>query len=328
MNLNKSAILCVLSLFLLSVLFTGLVASIADNRAFAAVVAAGEEEPSKPPAPPQTTQTPVPRPTITPPPIQQPAQPTNPLSVTGIQMRNEDKDGNALSDFKISFDYDEARYISYYITLTNNTNDRLKGKLGVKFIGPDGSLRRNSQSPVGFTYDDEVDVQKTLDTSGGWGHVDGGTFVPGRHQIEFWWAGQKIYQTTFAINAPESGWLTISNIRLRNETKDDKPLSGFTNRYRRADIRYLTYYITVTNEGGDPVTGKLGVKFIGPDGTLARNAKSPDDYTFEDTISIDQKSDHTNGYGNNEGNVFDIGKNSIEFWWNGRKIGSTTFEVY
>ena len=256
-----------------------------------------------------------------------PAHPRGPaVSITEVRVRNEDKEGNALGDFKVSFDYDETRWISYYVRLVNNTDDRLQGKLGVRYIQPDGKVKQNSKSPAGFTFEQNVTLVNSREITGGWGKAAGGSFEPGRHRIEFWWNGQRIHQVTFAVNAQESP-LRITALKLRNEMKDGTPLSDYGWSFDRDEIQYITFYATLANTTAQPQKGRMGVKFFKPDGTLMQGSKSPEGFTFDQDVNVINSASATNGWGRSTGGSFELGRYRIEFWWNGKRIGQTLFTV-
>ena len=277
-----------------------------------------DPDPTPPPPPPPPTGG-------NKPPVVQPSGP--PISIVDAQLRNEDYDGNALSEFKIGFDFDETRYIAYHLKLVNNAGGRLTGPLGIRFYRPDGSLRQGKESPAGFTMIKNIDMFQELKINGGWGSKDGGVFAPGRHRIEFWWAGQKIHQMTFAISEPDAP-LQVTDIRLRNETKDSAALSDFGTSYKQNELQYLTFYIDLKNVSSIVQKGQLGIKYIGPGNQLLKNDKSAPGFTLTDNLEIKGDTDtYSNGWGRPSGGSFEPGRYRIEFWWKGKQIGTTAFIV-
>lgn len=319
----RHRIFSILLLLLIS-LTTGVGADWAlPPTAEAAVATDGTDDGIRPPAeePPEED------PPVTVRPPSPPARPSGPaVSITEVRVRNEDKEGNALSDFKVSFDYDETRWISYYVRLVNNTDDRLQGKLGVRYIQPDGKLKQNSKSPAGFTFEQNVTLVNSREITGGWGKAAGGSFEPGRHRIEFWWNGQRIHQVTFAVNAQESP-LRITALKLRNEMSDGTPLSDYGWSFERDEIQYITFYATLANTTAQPQKGRMSVKFIKPDGTLMQGSKSPNGFTFDQDVNVVNSASVTNGWGRSTGGSYEPGRYRIEFWWDGKRIGQTLFTV-
>jgi hypothetical protein len=321
-NLQCGALLACLFIFMLVLApFTAII-----STGEAAVANDGTDAEVRPPVenpqpPPQQPKPPVTIKPPTPPPASGPA-----LSITDVRVRNEDKEGNGLSEYKISFDYNETRWISYYVRLVNNTDEQLRGKLGIRYIQPDGKLKQNSKSPPNYTFEQDIDIQNSLEMTGGWGKATGGTFEPGRHRVEFWWAGKRIHQLTFAVSEPEVS-LKINTIQLRNESKDSTPLSDFGRSFARDEIQYITFHLKLENTTSQTQTGKIGVKFFGPDGELLRGSKSPEGYTLVQSVSVQDTAIINNGWGNSAGNYYEPGRHRIEFWWNDKRIGQTYFDV-
>lgn len=294
----------------------------------AAVATDGTDDEVRPPVEtPQPPQQPKPPVSIKPSVPSAPPSVSGPeLSITDVRLRNEDKDGNGLSEYKISFDYEETRWISYYVKLVNNTDEQLRGKLGIRYIQPDGKLKQNSKSSPNFTFEQNIDMADTVAMTGGWGKATGGTFEPGRHRVEFWWAGKRIHQLTFAVSEPEVS-LKIASIRLRNETKDSQPLGDFGRSFRQDEIQFITFHLKLENVTALPQKGKIGVKFFGSNGTMLRSAKSPDEFTMIQSVNVEDTILVNNGWGNSTSNYFSPGRHRIEFWWNDKRIGQTYFDV-
>lgn len=296
---------------------------------FAAVANDGTDDEVRPPVetPPPPTQPPKPPVTVKPPVAPTPPTSSGPaLSITDVRVRNEDKEGNGLSEYKISFDYEETRWISYYVRLVNNTDERLRGKLGIRYIQPDGKLKQNSKSPPNFTFEQDIDLIETLEKTGGWGKATGGTFEPGRHRVEFWWDGKRIHQLTFAVSEPEVS-LKIASIRLRNETKNSEPLGDFSQSFDQDEIQFITFHLQLLNTTSLQQKGQIGVKYFGPNGKMLRGSKSPEGFTMTQSVNFTDKVNVNNGWGNSAGNYFAPGRHRIEFWWNDKRIGQTYFDV-
>ena len=129
----------------------------------------------------------------------------------------------------------------------------------------------------------------------------------------------------------ESWPLTMREVKLCNHDGTEK-LGEFQTRFSSDEIRYIQFYATMQNNFGNerPLTGKLGVKFILPDGTLSRNSSSPADYTLEVDIQElgEAPQEFGRGWGSSSSSFFTYGTHRIQFWWDGKIIGETKFEVY
>ncbi|MGH9841733.1 MAG: hypothetical protein ACREEM_23515 [Blastocatellia bacterium] len=124
-----------------------------------------------------------------------------PVTLTEIALRNENGQ-EAIGGFDDSFPADDIRYIRFHITLQNNFTglEKAAGKLGVKYVAPDGILLRNpSTSPPGFTFEREIEIEDLLKINQGWGQADRSVYSTGEHRVEFWWAGRKIGEKSFVV---------------------------------------------------------------------------------------------------------------------------------
>ena len=128
----------------------------------------------------------------------------------------------------------------------------------------------------------------------------------------------------------ESWPLTMREVKLCNHDGTEK-LGEFQTRFSSDEIRYIQFYVTLQNNFGNekPLTGKLGVKYILPDGTLSRNSSSPADYTLEVNIQElgEAPQEFGRGWGSSSSSIFTYGTHRIQFWWDGKIIGETEFQV-
>lgn len=149
---------------------------------------------------------------------------------------------------------------------------------------------------------------------------------------------QKIQQVNrkiqdIILKMDESQLMKINSIKLRNENKNGKALSGYTHRFKQKDIRYISYYIEVENiaSGLRSIAGEMYSRYISPDGTVIRNPfTSPSGFTMSESfdLSNDNVCELTSGWGNSSGGIYEVGTHKIEFWYKGRLLGRTTFTVY
>jgi serine/threonine-protein kinase len=136
--------------------------------------------------------------------------------------------------------------------------------------------------------------------------------------------------------------LSLAEVKLRNEDAKGNAIGGFANRFARDSIRYLAYHVTLQNNfaGIKEPQGKLGIKFIAPDGTVRKRSSNPgssvesifstmfNPYSFERDLKIADTVTHSSGWGNSTQSVFETGEHRIEFWWAEKKIGEARFTVY
>ncbi len=116
-----------------------------------------------------------------------------PVTTLEINLRNETYDGAALGQFTTSFSQPSIRYLSYHIKLQNNFVGikALDGTLLVRYINPDGSIRKILESKINFSDQEEH--------RGGLGNSTASIYSYGVHRIEFWWEGKMIGEKVFTV---------------------------------------------------------------------------------------------------------------------------------
>lgn len=134
-----------------------------------------------------------------------------PVSVGNINIWNADEKGHKIGSASTSFNMTDIKYIDFDVVLKNNlvNKEDVNGVLEVKYIKPDGSMSTGTVTETGdlkqlpsYTYGLSVTLpagaaEKHI--SHGWGNEAGGSFVVGRHRIEFWWNDRKIGQKEFDV---------------------------------------------------------------------------------------------------------------------------------
>ncbi|MDR2130907.1 MAG: hypothetical protein LBP56_07075 [Odoribacteraceae bacterium] len=143
------------------------------------------------------------------------------LTITDLQFANSDYDGEIISDFG-SVLYNTMQYLTPKITY-DNIGPGSTITLYFKIIDPDGVLDTGSDSPEGYSYSKEFEMESNVRGSfkkfGGWGTKDGTNYAKtGTYRFEIWHSGKRIYQKSFEIkpsarsnSLQEGKWLTLLN---------------------------------------------------------------------------------------------------------------------
>jgi serine/threonine protein kinase len=124
----------------------------------------------------------------------------------------------------------------------------------------------------------------------------------------------------------------IENIDFSN-TNGETTIDNYTKKLAYSRVRYINPRIKITpliNHSKFSSSVTLDVKFIEPNGTLSRNPiSSPRGYTFktEETIYSTTEFIYLTGWGSEIGGSYEIGTHRVEVWYNGKLIGSGSFEV-
>jgi serine/threonine-protein kinase len=138
---------------------------------------------------------------------------------------------------------------------------------------------------------------------------------------------EKSFRNSLAEKTP----LIITDIKLRHEDRKKNPLGDFTDRFNGSNTQYISWYANIHNisAGIKPLSGKLRVKYFNPDGSLRRGEISPPGFTMEENVNILDSKQVTSGWGNDNGTAYNVpGTYRIEFWWENKKVGETSFLSY
>lgn len=122
-----------------------------------------------------------------------------PFTITSVEVRNIDNDGNVITDFgKTIYSY-QTKYLQPKLYVSVNTPGTYK--IYHKLYKPDGKLSTGSSSPSGYTSSREVTLNSYTSYVYmlGWGNNTAGTWKSGNYRWEFWYNGNKIGEKSFTI---------------------------------------------------------------------------------------------------------------------------------
>ena len=198
-------------------------------------------------------------------------------------------------------------------------------ELGVKFIGPDGSLVGGTSTPDGYSYKHRVTVSPKGGRLNiiGWGNNDRCIFPPGVHTCEIWCEGNKLTSGSFTIiedNYSNSGGVFyVTGLSLANTTFDNEVLDGYGSTLHSDEIRYLKAKLRYSSDRSRKVD--LSVRILKPDGT---DISDTDSYFINAGTGLELP---LTGWGARRMSIFSPGTYQYEIWYEGRKLYSQTFFV-
>lgn len=135
------------------------------------------------------------------------------MRINSVSFANVDANGNEISGYGAELYKKNVKHISpkvYYEGVASQSNTV---ELSCKIIGPDGSLKNNSNSPVGYTWKESKTVypgQSNSFTLLGWGNNTAGSYYStGIYRFELWYKGNKLYSTSFEIKESPVSRLTV-----------------------------------------------------------------------------------------------------------------------
>ena len=238
---------------------------------------------------------------------------------------------NIIGTHGMSFDAPDIRYIAPRITYDYNGSTSISRILNVKIINPDGSLKRGTSSPSGYTFDYTLSVlpnkrgERVL--LSGWGSNSGGSYLPGIYNCEIWYDGQQLFSTKFTVHAP----FTITGIDFANTDRSMNVIGSYATSFESSSIRYIVPRITYDNTGSSSGNRILNIKIIKPDGYLMGGTSSPSDYTMNYTLNIqpNKRGERIllSGWGSDSGGAYLAGTYTCEIWSDGQRLYSARFTV-
>ena len=122
----------------------------------------------------------------------------------------------------------------------------------------------------------------------------------------------------------------VEKIDFRNTTQDNTLIDDYSTRFSKNRIRYISPRIKIIPLFNDTKSIRLYIKFVNSVGEIKRNSNiSPEGYSYKTDESIDSSTEYLdlNGWGDNNGDAYEIGTHRVEVWYNDKLLSSGTFEV-
>ena len=122
-----------------------------------------------------------------------------PFTITSVEVRNVDYNGNAITDFgKTIYSY-QTKYLQPKLNITVNTPGTYT--VYTKLYRPNGTLSSGTSSPTGYSFSNTETLYSntTWWRLSGWGSSTAGNWSAGQYKWEFWYNGSKIGEKSFTI---------------------------------------------------------------------------------------------------------------------------------
>lgn len=119
--------------------------------------------------------------------------------IYSIEIRNEPLKGDPITDYGETIYSSETMYLMPRIRYKSYANRSYT--FDIKWIEPDGSIRRNSSSPAGYTFSDTKSLSYGEGTKAlaGWGNEKKGNWKAGNYAIEIWCEGTLLKRKEFKV---------------------------------------------------------------------------------------------------------------------------------
>lgn len=137
------------------------------------------------------------------------------IKINGISFSNVTKEGTVLADYGGTFYEGDVQYVKSRISYSGLYSNDQTVTLYYKFFTPSGSMICGNSSPTCYSSKESITVKPgsntiTLD---GWGSSSGAIYKEGKHKVEYWLDGEKIYETSFTVKKKEgtASYLTVDS---------------------------------------------------------------------------------------------------------------------
>ena len=127
----------------------------------------------------------------------------NPIEIKRIEFANKNGSSNTIDSYGSSLYSNSLKYLYAKIHYKSYLKNSKNISVYIKVYNPDGSLKKGSSSPSGYSFSSSIYINGNYDTSDseeltGWGNSSGGTYRNGYYRYEIWYndkciGSKKIY---------------------------------------------------------------------------------------------------------------------------------------
>lgn len=187
------------------------------------------------------------------------------IIITNVVFANGDYYNNILTPYGSTL-YSNMQYLMPKVYYKGTSHNHKTIKLQIKLYAPDKTLIHSTESPLGYTIEETVEVkgkENCITSLRGWGNKEGRFYTPGIYTYEIWCDGIKLYQTSITVvqdnektemtEDEEDNQVYVSNVQM-----PQYPEGGLTGamQYIRKNIKYPA----IAQENG--IQGNVTVSFI------------------------------------------------------------------
>jgi hypothetical protein len=124
------------------------------------------------------------------------------FTISKAEFSNEDS-GNVLDAYGSILYASKIKYLTARMTYSNSSSISFSKSLYIKIINPDGSLKRGTSSPTGYSYIRNINVSANASNTSaglsGFGTSAGGSYSAGTYRYEIWCDGEQLYSTSVTL---------------------------------------------------------------------------------------------------------------------------------
>lgn len=259
------------------------------------------------------------------------------MEITGMNFANSDNDGTIIDDYGSEMYASEVRYLKPKIFYRGLSSEEKNITLDVKILNEDGTVKSGTNSPDGYSYEQEVTVQSGSGQSMellGWGNSMGTSYSAGLYTIEIWYDGNKLYEKSVRLYSgttplATSRLIKIDNILFGSSDENNNLFIAYGDTLYEGQVQYLKAQLSYKGLYSNDQKITLFYRIFESDGILSVGKSSPKGFTSKSQVTIKPGFNTVDllGWGNSSGSTYKAGTHKYELWLDGEKIYETTFEV-
>lgn len=259
------------------------------------------------------------------------------MEITGVSFGNVDNDGNIIDKFGAKLYATEVKYLKPLLSYRGLTSSEKNITFYVKIIKEDGTLEKGSESPEGYTYEQEMKVTPGENQSvqlKGWGNNKGGSYSPGLYKYEIWYQNKLIYEVETRLYSGvtpivQSNIFSISSISFASTDKDRNIISDYGQPLIEGQVQYLKPKIYYYGKYSNNQEVTLYIRYFKSSGELVSGKSSPIGFSFKENVTIKPGSNSVilSGFGNEAATNYKEGDCKVEIWLDGEKLYETNATI-
>lgn len=259
------------------------------------------------------------------------------MEITGVSFGNVDNDGNIIDKFGAKLYATEVKYLKPLLSYRGLTSSEKNITFYVKIIQEDGTLKKGSESPEGYTYEQEMKVTPGENQSvqlKGWGNNKGGSYSPGLYKYEIWYQNKLIYEVETRLYSGvtpivQSNIFSISSISFASTDKDRNIISDYGQPLIEGKVQYLKPKIYYYGKYSNNQEVTLYIRYFKSNGELVSGNSSPIGFSFKENVTIKPGSNSVilSGFGNEAATNYKEGNCKVEIWLDGEKLYETNATI-
>lgn len=259
------------------------------------------------------------------------------MEISGVSFGNVDNDGNIIDKFGAKLYATEVKYLKPLLSYRGLTSSEKNITFYVKIIKEDGTLEKGSESPEGYTYEQEMKVTPGENQSvqlKGWGNNKGGSYSPGLYKYEIWYQNKLIYEVETRLYSGvtpivQSNIFSISSISFASTDKDRNIISDYGQPLIEGKVQYLKPKIYYYGKYSNNQEVTLYIRYFKSSGELVSGNSSPIGFSFKENVTIKPGSNSVilSGFGNEAATNYKEGNCKVEIWLDGEKLYETNATI-